>query len=255
MATYPEQIEVAKSFRLREGQHRRVDCPFCGGRNTYGVALRSGELRWGCFRASCTVHGRLSEGMSIDGLKARVQPSQGPVEGPQLLPIPVLSSVETQPHAMAFLERYHVLPAHRAGLVTVRYSPTEDRVMFPVDKSGYTGRARKGVKPKWKKYGDCTKLFTCGIGETAVVVEDALSACAVGIIPEYTGCALLGTTLSPEHIISLRGYKRVLVALDPDAIGKNVAMAGRIGSHASVRLIEDDLKEFEPDEILRQLNA
>ena len=258
MATYKEQLEVAKSYRLREGGFHRGNCPFCSGRNTYGVRMDNGVLLWGCFRASCDTRGIQGGELSTAGILSRL--GETPVsEAPTGIPIPsFMTSVDTQEAAMAFLEAYHCLDAYRAGLIRIRYSPQEDRVMFPIKDDtgevvGYTGRGRKDVRPKWKKYGDCAPLLTCGTGKTAIVVEDALSACAVGIIPEYTGCALLGTILSPDHIVQLRSYEKVIVALDPDAVSKGLQMTGRIGGGATMRFIDDDLKYFTPDKIKEML--
>lgn len=254
MATYKEQLEVAKDYRLREGQHYRGDCPFCSGRNTYGVRLHNGVLLWGCFKASCDVHGRYSEGLSTEGIKSRLAPVSDDPRGVRT-PVPALTSISTHPSILSFLKSNNSLKAFEEGLIDIRYSPTEDRVMFPmVGNVGYTGRARHGVKPKWKKFGDCTQLLTCGNGEIAVVVEDALSACAVGVLPQYTGCSLSGTVLHQNQLISLREYDTILVCLDPDARLKALDLTARLGSRASMRLIPDDLKRFKPEEIEEILN-
>lgn len=123
--------------------------------------------------------------------------------------------------------------------------------------AGWTGRARKGVKPKWRKYGDTSSLLTVGTGSTAVLVEDACSACAVGVIDAYTGCSLLGTTLTTQHMMELRRFKNVLVCLDPDAMLKSLDMIRRIQGTvpASLRMIPNDLKYFEPEKIKEILNA
>lgn len=258
MATYREQLAEAQSYRLREGGFHRGDCPFCSGRNSYGVRMDRGVLLWGCFRASCDVGGRYGEGLSISGIHQRVE-GNAPVARQTVAPIPkLLTSVQNREAVVQFLAAYNCLDSYNAGLIDIKYSPAEDRVMFPVgdhrEPTGYTGRGRKGVTPKWKKYGDCSSLLTCGVGKTAVVVEDALSACAVGIIPEYSGCSLSGTLLSPTHIVELRSYDRIIVALDPDARAKGLELTSRLGSRATLRLIENDLKYFKPEEIRRQLN-
>lgn len=257
MATYKEQLEEAQSYRLREGGSYLGNCPFCSGKKTYGVTLRNGVLLWGCFRASCGVRGGHGEGLSIAGIHQRVKGSD-PAPTVFKSPIPsLLTSVANRPDAIKFLSTYNCLKSYEAGLIDIRYSPAEDRVMFPLgnhrEPTGWAGRGRKGVTPKWKEYGDCTKLLTCGVGKTAVVVEDALSACAVGIIPDYTGCSLSGTILTQAHIIELRSFDRIIVALDPDAMSKGLDFASRLGSNATPRLIDNDLKYFEPDEIRRQL--
>jgi hypothetical protein len=130
--------------------------------------------------------------------------------------------------------------------------------MFPVCGGvGYTGRGRKGVYPKWQKYGDCSSLLTVGKGPTAVVVEDAPSACAVGILPSVTGCALLGTILTRQHIIELRAYDRVLICLDPDAKAKGHAMVSALQGTVRTSFVDipNDLKNYGPDELKEILHV
>ncbi len=85
---YKEQLEIVLSYRIREGQAYRGDCFACGGRNTFAIKLRSGELSWGCFRASCDVGGIKSGELSTIGILAKMgteQPSVRP-----LAPIPTM---------------------------------------------------------------------------------------------------------------------------------------------------------------------
>lgn len=259
MATYREQVEYAESLRLVEGGSYRGDCPFCSGRNTYGANLRMGELVWGCFRASCDVGGYKHGEISRAGILSRMSqesPSVAVSEAPRGIPVPVLTSIETHPSILTFLKNNNSLKSYELGLIDIKYSPQEDRVMFPTwDKSGWIGRGRQGIFPKWKKFGDCSQLLTCGNGKIGVVVEDALSACAVGVIPGYTGCSLSGTILHQNQISKLREYDSILVCLDPDALSKGLQMVGRLGSRASMRIIPDDLKRFNPEQIERILNG
>ena len=262
--TYNLEVSFIRSLRMEDGSYKRMDCPFCYGRNTFGVTYRGGVYRWGCYRASCMTQGFLEGKEGIESILARVDGKQE--DKPRTAPMPrVLSHVENQPQALKWLASVNSLEAHEKGLVQIKYDPVEDRIAFPVysvpqsdsirsedNVIGYTSRARRGVKPKWKKFGDTTQLFTCGTGELAVLVEDAPSACAVGIIPEFTGCSLLGTNLGLEHILTLRKFKQVIVALDPDAYGKQETMVRRIGNARTV-LIEDDLKYFGTDDIRRML--
>jgi hypothetical protein len=100
-------------------------------------------------------------------------------------------------------------------------------------------------KPKWLAYGDVSGIYTIGSGPTAVVVEDAISACAVSRIPEYTGVALLGTNLSPLQKTQLRRFERVIICLDKDASQKSLLLARRLEgprTEATVRFLENDLK-------------
>lgn len=255
MATYKEQLDEVKSYKVREGQTYRGNCPFCHGHNTFGITNSSGVLRWGCFKASCDAGGRNTVLSSINSVKDRlaklqqVQTVRNPI--PEFL-LPV----HNRPNIIEYLKSVNSYEAYTSGLVGIKYSPVEDRVMFPVKVGdhieGYSGRALTYPFPKWKKYGTITSLFSCGNGPIGVLVEDAPSACAVGIIPMYTGLALLGTRLLTQHKLQLMRFKKVLIALDPDASGKAIEMSRAVPS-SRVILIKNDLKLFDQEAITSML--
>jgi hypothetical protein len=215
---------------------------------------------WNCYRASCTAHGVKDGPDSLTGIQKRLEGSgPTPKEGK---PLPaLLSPAKAHPEAEEYLRSVHAWDAYQAGLIDLQYDPVANRVLFPINKDGavvgYSGRGLGRTKPKWDKYGETSSLFTCGVGRIAVLVEDAASACAVGIIPEYTGASLLGTTLLPSHKVELRTYDKVLVCLDPDASMKGLRMVSLLGGtvQTSMVLIRDDLKYFDPDTIRRLLTV
>lgn len=252
--SYKDQLAVIGKVRVRDGQTFRGNCPFCGGRNTFTLTRKGTDRIWSCYRASCGVKGFTGEGDSIKGIVRRLD---GTIDAKEFEPIPLLVPIEGKKPILAWLDSVHSIEAYKAGLIEIKYAPVEDRVMFSVADMGWTGRARKGVKPKWRKYGDTSPLLTVGTGRTAVLVEDACSACAVGVIDEYTGCSLLGTSLSTTHLMGLRAYDRVLVCLDPDATMKSLDMIRRIQGTvpASLRIIPDDLKSYNPEQIKEILDA
>ena len=68
-----------------------------------------------------------------------------------------------------------------------------------------------------------------------------------------TGVALLGTTLNAHHIEALRGFKRVIVALDPDAAEKTIAYTKMLranGVHTLALKLLDDIKYRREEDIL-----
>lgn len=246
MATYKEQLDEVKSYKIREGQTYRGDCPFCYGHNTFGISNSGGELRWGCFKASCDAGGRNNGLGSLQSVKDRLSKLQ--LDATVRNPIPdLILPVHNRPDVIEYLKSVNSYEAYTSGLVDIKYSPVEDRVMFPVKVGdtieGYSGRALTYPFPKWKKYGIVTSLFSCGRGPIGVLVEDAPSACAVGIIPDYTGLALLGTQLITQHKLQLMKFKTVLIALDPDASGKAIELSRRI-PNSRVVLIPNDLKYY-----------
>jgi len=63
--------------------------------------------------------------------------------------------------------------------------------------------------------------------------------------------ALLGTHLTTLDVQDLMGYTNIIVALDPDAHSKGIAMAARLNAYSNARavLIPDDLKYYNPDKV------
>ena len=43
MYGYKEQLEIVDKIPVKEGQGYNMNCPFCGGRKTFGIALRNGK--------------------------------------------------------------------------------------------------------------------------------------------------------------------------------------------------------------------
>jgi len=226
MYTYRDQLEILKPIKLAEGETKRVDCPFCGGRKTFTISRHEGNRVWNCYRASCGVRGGTSDEMSRDTIRRRLEngPTRRTVRN--TIPIPQhLSDPRHHDRAMKYLKSMHSLYAFENGMIDIRYAPAEDRVLFFTNNGeGAVGRSIRGDKPKWKAYGDISGLLSAGLGDTAVVVEDAASACAVARSGAFTGCALLGTNLSPLQKHQLRAYSKVLIALDADATRKAVKM-------------------------------
>ena len=106
------------------------------------------------------------------------------------------------------------------------------------------------VYPKWYIYGDKTYPFICGSSDTAILVEDCASACAVSEI--YTGVALMGTSLPASFIPVLKSkFKKVIVALDRDATTKAFDISNQLRYYmdSEVKILEDDLKYFDKHQI------
>lgn len=249
--TYKEQYSLIKSIRLKDGETKRMDCVFCKGYNCLGISKVNGRLEWHCFRVSCNARGVYDYEQNPEQLKERL--AKVMASEPTNIPVPdLLVSVVNRVPIIDFLNSVNAIQAYEAGLVDIQYSPSEDRVMFLTpDKHGAVGRSLEG-KPKWKKYGNTSKGFPCGKGPIAVVVEDAPSACAVGVLPEYTGFALLGTSLTTVHRTELLRYSTVIVCLDPDAARKGLFFA-RSMPNATSRMIPRDLKYCSKEEIYEVL--
>ena len=116
--------------------------------------------------------------------------------------------------------------------------------------SAYENRFTKIMyEPKWYRYGKSHTLFTCGDSDTAIVVEDAASACAVS--QTFTGVALLGTNLKDMDLSLLKKFHKVYICLDPDATRKALDIQKYLCYVVPTKVIriKDDLKYFGSQEI------
>ena len=107
------------------------------------------------------------------------------------------------------------------------------------------------VIPKWKRYGSEADGFIRGNCTIAVIVEDCTSASVVETL-ELTGVAILGTTINQNHIQGLKDYKKVIVALDPDAAPKTIEYTRKLkanGIDAFALKLLDDIKYRRAEDI------
>ena len=136
--------------------------------------------------------------------------------------------------------------------VGILYDVKEHRAVFPVVHEGKTvdatGRSLGKRLPKWKRYGKSGLPYSHGCGNVAVVVEDCVSAAVVGN-DVWCGVAVLGTSLQESHKKYLAQFSTAIIALDPDALPKTLAMAKELRGHVNdVRVLRltDDLKYRNP---------
>jgi DNA primase len=140
----------------------------------------------------------------------------------------------------------------------------EDRVVFQVRDYernlivDAAGRALdRGALPKWRRYGRGGAPFVARPGtDVAVIVEDCASASVVAAAG-YTGVSLLGTSLLTSHLPAIRACKRALIALDPDATGKALALARRLQLWLPTRVVrlKDDPKYYPPAKLRMMLDC
>ena len=241
-----EQLSIIESIRVAENTIKRIDCPFCGGRYTFTVSKQDGKLLWNCYKASCTTGGVHSVGRSIENIRSMLNGMEPQGIKNRVIPLPdIVSYIKNHAGALDYLKKVHAYEAWEKGLIQCVYAPAEDRVLFYMNKKqGAVGRSLSGAKPKWKAFGDTTGCFTCGTGTTAVVVEDAASASAVGILEGITGVALLGTNVNSLQKKHLRAYSKVIISLDKDASSKAIKLLTKLEGlvPTTVRFLEEDLK-------------
>ena len=160
--------------------------------------------------------------------------------------------------AKQYLHKNNCWEAVAWGRADIKYDVKQNRIVFmikdPKDNK-YAGAVGRGlnaqVYPKWYMYTDKSIPFKCGKCDDAVIVEDCASACAVSNI--LTGIAILGTSLVNNHNKYIKPYKKLYVALDPDATSKSFKIANELKfqgfTDVYVKHLKDDLKYFNTEQI------
>lgn len=258
---YLDQINIIKDLCVDEGHSIRMDCPFCMRNNTFSISKENSKVLWYCFSASCDAKGSYNTEKTMHDIQ---QYLHRPVDNLDISF--TMPRNFTSPHSnnrcLKYLRDNNSFTAMYRDMVDIMYDPARDRIVFMIkDGDGKTiggvGRALKSITlPKWYVYGSRSYPFICGKGSTAVVVEDCASACAVGIDENYSGVALMGTSLPTEYIDILQDkFDNIIVALDRDATSKAFDIAKELGyrSKSKVVILEDDLKYFEPQKIREML--
>jgi hypothetical protein len=232
---------------IPNGHTKRMDCPECHGVKTFTVTNNMGSLVWNCYKASCGTKGGTRVHLTVDDIRAGFGSAeefakQDVFTMPDYI-VPCTSDVATWA-----MDEYGI-DADELGLL---YDVKEHRAVFPVKHDGRivdaTGRALGKRLPKWRRYGNNGLPYTHGSGKVAVVVEDCISAAVVGN-DVWCGVAVLGTSLSDSHKRFLSQFSTAIIALDPDALPKTLAMAKELrGFVDDVRVLRltDDLKYRNP---------
>ena len=263
-------LSYVEDLDLSDGQKHRGKCPECGRSNTFTATNQMGKLVWNCYANSCSLSGAKNIPMSVDEIRKRMKEFKintddktVNVKLPEVFSLPEWvkpytpydSDLDDSPKAIVdkFCERYGLW----AEDLELHYDIKENRIVFPVQDDGKlvdaVGRAiDDSVVPKWKRYGTYAEGFIRGQHQLAIVVEDVVSACVIETLGA-TGVAILGTTLNANHIEALRGFKRVIVALDPDAAEKTIAYTKMLKSNGvqalALKLLDDIKYRREEDNL------
>ena len=226
---------IIQDVNLNMGDTKRMNCPSCNGYKTFSITNNNGKIVWNCFKASCNLKGAKSIHLTTDDIRKYMQKIEK--ERKFVLPEYIVPMKETN------------FPKHQFGVRArdVLYDVKEKTIVFPIKHDGEivdaVGKAEKRL-PKWKRYGNSSVPYVKGKGSVAVVVEDCISAYVVANYG-YVGVALLGTSLSDKHKEFLLHYKKVIIALDPDALKKNLQIAKELRNwvaEVKVLRLTDDLK-------------
>jgi len=234
--------EFLDGLDVSPGLSRRVDCPGCGGGNSFSVTNDHGTLLFNCYKASCTLHGATDGQFTIEDIQK------------------VLARREE--YVPPFSTPSHFVPSLPYKGVETRKDVRENRQVFLVlNKEGRTvdaiGKAlTPGVKPKWKRYGRSETPFVAGpYGGIGVIVEDCYSAASVGATGLYSGIAILGTNIADGFMAWAKHFKALIVALDYDASSKGAEYVKKLSwfKPCTNVILKRDLKHYQSEEIIEQL--
>ena len=236
------------------GRPYRGDCPECRGRNTFTATKELGDIKYNCFKLGCTVGGiygtdmtaaeihRYREQQQQQRAYTNIKKEKETMEIPEYVVTPKASHTKHQ----RYIRRWGI------ALGDVMYDVKDERVVFPIKHDGRivdaVGRAvGKKQNPKWYRYTGEADYYKVGTGSTLLIVEDVVSAViAVQEMPYITAMAILGTSMNPKHFEKIGEYDKVIIALDPDAIGKTVEYRREIelwtGRKTTAMNLQDDIK-------------
>ena len=246
--------QFVNDLGLKESERHRGDCPECRGRNTFTATNNLGDIKYNCFKLGCTVGGiygtdmtaaeihRYREQQQQQRAYTNLKKEKDTMEIPEYVVTPKASHTKHQ----RYIRRWGI------ALGDVMYDVKDERVVFPIKHGGRivdaVGRAvGKKQNPKWYRYTGEADYYTIGTGSTLLIVEDVVSAViAVQEMPYITAMAILGTSMNPKHFEKIGEYDKVIIALDPDAIGKTVEYRREIelwtGNKTTAMNLQDDIK-------------
>tara|TARA_A100001388_G_scaffold5208_1_gene3838 strand:+ start:664 stop:1497 length:834 start_codon:yes stop_codon:yes gene_type:complete len=259
--------QFVTDLRLKESDRYRGDCPECRGKNTFTATNILGDIKYNCFKLGCTVGGIHGTDMTAAEIHRRLEEQQlqraytnikkekDTMEIPEYVVTPKASHTKYQ----RYIKRWGI------AIGDTMYDVKDERVVFPIKHDGRiidaVGRAvGKKQHPKWYRYTGEADYYTIGNAKTLLIVEDVVSAIvAFQEIPYVTAMAILGTSLSPKHMEKIGEYDKIIIALDPDAIGKTVEYRREIelwtGNKTVAMNLIDDIKyrEYEDMDKLKEL--
>ena len=247
------------SLNLRDEEFIRRDCPSCSGKNTFTATKEMGQIKYNCYKLDCNIGGYHNVDLTAAEIKQLLSIRETPRETErETMEIPEYVVQPSAEHDKfhRFVSRWGI------GESRLLYDVKDERVVFPIKHEGRivdaVGRAvGKKQNPKWYRYTGEADYYTVGDGSTLLIVEDVVSAViAVQEMPYITAMAILGTSMNPKHFEKIGEYDKVIIALDPDAIGKTVEYRREIelwtGRKTTAMNLQDDIK-YKMEEDLEKL--
>jgi len=213
-------------------------CPSCGVTGSFNLTREDGQLKYICFRASCTFQGR------IDSKTGKHLHHLTPSRKVHLFDGRLSHLISTEVDFL--MHKFQIKPS---WLYAVRWGENDKRVYYPqYDLSGrivgYIARHYEelagyplGPYPKaiWKPvvstqtglcFPNMEVLAMIRTQKRVALVEDYLSSLRMSSQLHIPTCCLGGTNLYDSMVSTLLqlGVKEVIVVLDKDAISKAVKM-------------------------------
>ena len=259
---FKNQLSIIESLVQCNEIDTRIDCPFCKNLNTLTIKKENSKLMWYCFHSSCNAKGQTSKEPSMTDVASLLSRTKKNHPEKKTFDIPknFVSAFSTE-KCIDYIKKNNCNLAFIDGRVDIRYDVKQHRVVFLIkDKKNIYGAVGRGlnsqVYPKWFMYGNKDYPFICGDNDTAVLVEDCASACAVSHL--YSGVALMGTSLPDSYIpILKKRFKKIIVALDRDATTKAFDISNQLRYYVDtqVKILDDDLKYYGSNQIEGVLNV
>lgn len=229
---------------LQIGDTLRMDCPKCNGRNTFTVSNQLGNLVYNCYKASCNCKGSYKHKFNVtealNYYKTLNNPKISHSTNTFVVPDHILFN---DPRTNIFKDRWQI--TDKLG-----YDLKQNRAVFYIKVNNVVidavGRSLDSRLPKWLRYGSSNLPYVSGYGTVAVIVEDCISANIISnISKDYTGIALLGTSMTEDTYNLVLKFNKVIVALDPDATVKTLHIAAKLKQGSKIvhaLKLSDDIK-------------
>jgi len=253
-----------QDINIAEGERLRMDCPSCRGANTLSISRIDGVILYQCYKLMCFEAGGIYEGMTAGQIKKRIallsdsSSTQDRCQEniPMIIPEYIVP-ISKDKKLINFIKGWGL------EYVELLYDVKDRRAVFPIRKDGTiidaVGRSLVGGIPKWLRYTGAANVYIACQGTpngVAVIVEDVISANTIcSVCQNVTGIAILGTSLSLKHMEYLQEYKKIIVALDPDASHKNLQYRREIASWTGIDTIamrlNDDIKYRETEDLIK----
>jgi len=243
--------QLIDGLHLDFSQSLTLNCPICGGYKKFSVTNLDGTIVYNCYRNSCGTKGAVKTTMTSEQVQKKMRLAHEAKKRSLDFALPEYITVDILNTSMKrFINRW--------GLqnVPLYYDVKDKRAVFPIFENnkmvGAIGRSLSNTFPKWLRYDKEANYYSYLLGSgssVAVVVEDVISATVLAQeIPQVTGVAILGTSLNDKHREYLTKFKKIVIALDPDAATKTIGYTKELksfcGDKTSVLAyrLEDDIK-------------